>query len=363
MPPQKKTDSTEPTLKSSKQELLDAYHEILEQLQQREKAQLRPEQRVQERKEEKVLTAVAGLSADGAIQQANLLKQEMAKTLSELGERLAAEVNRFIQVQQAIQIKEKDLKEIYDIERAAGSLAALIEAHRVEKDRTEAEMAEEKAELTREIDAIRQQWTKEKAERDAKVKEQQEMEAKQRKRQEEEYRYAFERERQLAKDKFEDEKAKLLAEKQSIEGQMKALKEQTEKSLQAREQAISQREAELASLQAEVQAFPKRLDATAAAAVKESGDRLRLEAKYEKDLLLKQFEGEKNVLTARIQSFDKAVKEQAEQLAKLSQQQEAAYQKVQDVAVKAIEGASKVGSFAGLVHTLKEQVKKQTSED
>jgi hypothetical protein len=33
------------------------------------------------------------------------------------------------------------------------------------------------------------------------------------------------------------------------------------------------------------------------------------------------------------------------------------------VAVKAIEGASKVGSFAGLVHTLKEQTKKQPAED
>ena len=48
---------------------------------------------------------------------------------------------------------------------------------------------------------------------------------------------------------------------------------------------------------------------------------------------------------------------------KLSQQQEAAYQKIQDVAVKAIEGASRVGSFNSLVHTLKEQTKKQASED
>ncbi|MCU0918298.1 MAG: hypothetical protein MUC88_27595 [Planctomycetes bacterium] len=53
-----------------------------------------------------------------------------------------------------------------------------------------------------------------------------------------------------------------------------------------------------------------------------------------------------------------------EQLGKLSQQQEAAYQKIQDVAVKAIEGASKLGSFGSLVHTLKEQqTRKQTTED
>jgi len=363
MPPQKKNDSTEPTLKSTKQELLDAYQEVLGQMQEKEKAQLRPEQRVQERKEEKVLAAAKGLSADGVTQQANLLKHEVAKTLSELGERLAAEVNRFVQVQQAIQVKDRELKEIYDIERAAGSLAALIEAHRVEKEQLAAEIADERERLTREIDTVRQQWTKERAERDAKAKEQQELEARQRKRQEEEYRYAFERERQLARDKFEDEKAKLLAEKQSIEGQMKGLREQTEKALQEREQRIADQEAEFESLRAQVEGFPKRLDTAVAAAVKDSGDRLRIDAKYEKDLMLKQFEGEKNVLTARIQSLDKAVKEQAEQIARLSQQQEAAYQKVQDVAVKAIEGASKVGSFAGLVHTLREQTKKQGGED
>jgi len=69
------------------------------------------------------------------------------------------------------------------------------------------------------------------------------------------------------------------------------------------------------------------------------------------------------VLTSRIQSLEKAVKEQAEQLGKLSQQQEAAYQKIQDVAVKAIEGASKLGSFGSLVHTLKEQTRKQATEE
>jgi D-tyrosyl-tRNA(Tyr) deacylase len=36
---------------------------------------------------------------------------------------------------------------------------------------------------------------------------------------------------------------------------------------------------------------------------------------------------------------------------------------LQDVAVKAIEGASKLGSFGSLVHTLKEQTRKQTGEE
>jgi hypothetical protein len=360
---QKKAEGPEPSLKSTKQQLLAAYNEMRQQLEEKDKTQLKPEQKVQERKEAQVLAVAKETTAEGVIQKINQLKQEMARTLSDLGDKLAAEVEKYDQVQEAIAIKEKELKEVFEIDRAAGTLAALIEAQHREKEEFEREMAEERQQLEDEIESMREQWKVEKAEHDALVKEQDTLEAKRRQREKEEYRYAFEREQQLARDKFEDEKAKLLAEKAQIEQQMKTLREQTEKDLQERERQVAEREKEFQSLQAQVQEFPKRLDAAVAAATKDTTERIQREAKYQQDLLHKDFEGQKNVLTARIQSLEKAVKEQADQLAKLSQQQEAAYQKVQDVAVKAIEGASKVGSFAGLVHTLKEQTKKQSAED
>jgi hypothetical protein len=212
-----------------------------------------------------------------------------------------------------------------------------------------------RGQLSAEIESMREQWKAEKAEHDTQVKEQDAIEAKRRQREKEEYRYAFEREQQLARDKFEDEKAKLLAEKTQIENEMKTA-EQTEKTCRnVRDRWRSGRSSGLQSrsgfpgFQPPWQRRPKR------------GRSAR--AKYQQDLLHKDFEGQKNVLTARVQSLEKSVKEQADQLAKLSQQQEAAYQKIQDVAVKAIEGASRVGSFAGLVHTLKEQTRKQATED
>ena len=359
---QKKAEGPEPNLKSTKQELLDAYHEMRQQLEEKDKTQLKPEQKVQEKKEAQILATVKATTADGVIQKINQLKQEMARTLSDLGDKLASEVEKCDQVQQAIDIKEKELAEVFEIDRAAGTLAALIEAQHREKEQFERELAEEREQLSGEIESLREQWKGEKAEHDALVKEQDALEAKRRQREKEEYRYAFEREQQLARDKFEDEKAKLLAEKAQIENEMKALREQTEKGLQERERQVAEREKEFASLQVQVQEFPKRLDAAVAAAAQDATERIGREAKYQHDLLQKDFEGQKNVLTSRIQSLEKAVKEQAEQLAKLSQQQESAYQKIQDVAVKAIEGASKLGSFDSLVHTLKEQTKKQTED-
>jgi len=133
----------------------------LKQLHEQEKAQLKPEQKLKERKEEGVLKAVAGISADGVIQETNKLKQEIGGMLNKLTDRLAAEVNKFDQVQLAIEIKERELKEIYEIEKAAATLAALIESQRQEKLRFEDEMAHKQASLTQEIEATKLQWQKE----------------------------------------------------------------------------------------------------------------------------------------------------------------------------------------------------------
>ena len=64
------------------------------------------------------------------------------------------------------------------------------------------------------------------------------------------------------------------------------------------------------------------------------------------------------MLTTRIESLEKTVKEQNQQIAHLSQQLEKAYQKVQDIAVKAVEGSSNVN----LQQLIREQSKAQSQE-
>ena len=96
--------------------------------------------------------------------------------------------------------------------------------------------------------------------------------------------------------------------------------------------------------------------------VKETMERLTADAKNRDELQKKEFIGEKNVLTTRIESLEKTVKEQSERIAKLSQQLEKAYQQVQDIAVKTIEGSSNIKSFAGLQQWINEQAKKLQQE-
>ena len=72
--------------------------------------------------------------------------------------------------------------------------------------------------------------------------------------------------------------------------------------------------------------------------------------------------GEKNVLTTRIESLEKTVKEQSERIVKLNQQLEKAYQQVQDIAVKTIEGTSNIKSFVNLQQWITEQTRKPSQE-
>ena len=90
----------------------------------------------------------------------------------------------------------------------------------------------------------------------------------------------------------------------------------------------------------------------------EAVERVQREAAMKEELVRKEFEGERNVLNTRIESLEKTVKEQHEQIAKLSQQSEKAYGQVQNIAVKAIEGSS----LTGLQQLLTEQTRKPAPE-
>jgi hypothetical protein len=343
------------TMKNTKKEMLEAYNEVLQQLKEKRAAELKPEEAIEEKKVKEAVEVTDSLSTEGIVQEVSTLKLEVGKLLSQLSNRLEEEVSKYRQVQQAVEAKQKELQEIYDIEKSALSLAALIDAQHQKRQQTEAELAARKEELTQEIETLRAEWEKERQAHEAEIKERDGDEQKRREREKEEYLYAFQREQQLTREQFEDEKARL-------EREITYKREQMEKELADREKAIAEKETELNELQKQVSAFPKELESAVNKAVTEATQRVESEAKNREELLKKEFDGERNVLNTRIESLEKTVTEQNEQIAKLSQQVEKAYSQVQDIAVKAIEGTSRSQPLANLQQLMAEQTRKQSQE-
>ena len=352
---EKKFQPKKLTLSNTKQEMLEAYQAVLKQMEVQREAELKPEKRLEEKKAKEVIQVAESLSSEGVAREIGNLKIETSKTLAQISDRLEEEVNKFRAIQSAIALKERELQELYEIEKSAVTLAALIESQSQKRESFESEMAEKKEALSQEIEVLRAEREKEKNDYEAEIKERDVTEKKRRDRDKEEYDYSFKREQKLAKDKFEDEKAKL-------EKEIHIKKEQMESELREREKTIAEREEELNELKKKVTAFPKEMETAVAKAAKEITEKLNLEAKNREELQKKEFVGEKNVFTTRIESLEKIVKEQNEQIAKLSQQLEKAYQQVQEIAVKTIEGSSTIKSFANLQQWISEQVRKPSQE-
>jgi hypothetical protein len=339
-----------------KEELQEAYTGAMELQQQEADVELKPEKLADEKKAHAAVQVAEALSGGNVSREIFDLKTEVARLLTDLSEKLDTQVARFRELQKAIAVKEAEIQELYGIEKQAASLAALIEAQARAKTQFKADSGEEQQRLEAEMAATRVAWTKEQKDREQTWKETIAADVQKRERDKTEFQYAFQREQQQIRDKFNDEQSKLeraLAEKKAT----------VDKDLAERTKLLKEAEAELTGLRTKAAAFPAELDAAVNKAVKEATDRQKNEHAAAQNLAKKEFEGERNVLNARLDSLQATVKHQAEQIAKLTQQHELAYEKVQNIAVRAIEGSANQKTLATFHEMLLDQPKKQPREE
>ena len=353
--PEKPTPVRKLSDKNTKQELLDAYQTLAQQLEQKRAAELNPERQVQEKKADEAIKTATALAPEGIDREIGSLKSDIGRMLAGLSEQLAAEAARFKSLQQAVEAKQRELQELYGIEKTAATLAALIETQNQKRADFEAEMTQQREELSAEIQSARAEWDKERKAHEAELRERDAAEKRARDREKEQFDYAFKRDQQAVRDKLADEKA-------TLEKDLKLKKEIVDRELAGRERVLVEHETELATLRAKAAAFPQELDSAVAKAVKEATEKLKLESKNREDLWQKQFEGERNVLATRNEALEKAIKELADQNSRLNKQLDAAYLKLQEIAEKTIEGASQAKSLADLQKLLVEQGRRPAPE-
>lgn len=341
------------SISSTKQEMMDAYNNVLKQLQEKSQVELKPEEEAVKKKSKEIVEVADTLSSEGAVKGIGNLRLEIGKMLTQLSDLLEQEVDKYKKVKQAIEVKEKDFQEIYEIDKSALTLAALIEVQSQKRKEFEIEMSAKKEALDREEQLITAEHEKEKKVYESKIKERDADDLRLRQKEKEEYEYGFKREQILTRNKVEDEKLKL-------EKELQLKKESVDKELSAREKLVLEKEEKLNELEKKVAGFAKEVELSVNKAVKENADKIQLEAHNKEELFKKSSEGERNVFLAKIESLERMTKEQKEQIIKLSQQLENAYKKVEDIAVKTVEGAkSQINSQQAWMG---EQIKKQSQE-
>jgi hypothetical protein len=270
-------------------------------------------------RETEVLEAVTGLSLDSVSTTLASTQVEVQKSLADLSAKLVERMQLLKNVEEAIQLKQEELKQLYN-----------IEAKEIELDDLQAEIAKQ-----------RELWEEEQARKAREFEEQRSERAKNWRREEEEYRYERSQQQRKLEDQF----------KQKMEEQEKANRnkqEQVEKNWAERESELKKRETEFAELKAKVEAFPEQLKKAENAAGIITGNSVKKEYETKATLAAKDLEMFQKLASQETASLRQALEKATGEITGLKSQLEQARSDVKEISGKALESASGRDALAAM---------------
>lgn len=318
-------ENTSPTPKkvsttNTKNEILKAYNDLLHQVKEEKAPEPRKEMEIKKREE--TLGEATGQSEEKIIHQIASLKLTLNTSLDNIEDQLNSSYKKLQKTLDALRIGEERLKELYQINAEADSLAALIAAQK-----------EKKAEFERFMIEERSKWDKGQKELSALRKEEEDALKKNRKREEEEYIYSIQQKRKIETDQYEEKKSRL-------EREMNEKKQTFENEIRNREQAVAESEKELRNLQKQVEGFPETLRKAIENAVKEAEDVLTREFNHKKELETREHAGEISLKNQTIENLQGRIKDLEIQLKQAASKVDSAEQNIKQITIKAIESSA-----------------------
>jgi len=346
------------SLKNTKNEILQAYEDVLKKLQTQKAPE--PKQMQEEKRQQEVIKKASDNTTAGIVTGITSLKLNVAKELDKLSEQLTEEFRKLEDIQSAIVLEKQNLEELYQVTSNADSLSAMLQAQKERKAAFESEMAEKRVTLDEKMKADRLQFDEQikheseafevsmKAQKDLwkaeqlkwadQQKELKEKTDKDRKREEEEYAYNLKLTRKKESDLYEEKKAKL-------DKDLEEKKIAFEKEISAREEKVLSAENELKELRAKTAAFPSELEKSVEAAIKGTTEKLQVEYRFEKELTAKQTEGEIRLKEQTIETLRGKIKDLEAMIGEMSKKTSTAESSVKEIAMKAIESSGKMQLF------------------
>ena len=136
-------------LKSTKNQIMDAYNDLLNKL----KTQKTEEPKKVQAQQQKIeLTEKAkSLSNEGIVKGIADMKVSVSSELDKLGELFVTEYKKFEELQKAINVEKQNLEDLYQLSANTDSLAVMLLAQEEKREQYEQEMAQRKQELTEKI--------------------------------------------------------------------------------------------------------------------------------------------------------------------------------------------------------------------
>ena len=328
-----------PRTKRSKTEVEQEFSAIAQHVAAEKSSSSLKNEMLSQMQETEVRAAVSEITVEVIAKKLSDLNVEISRTLSSLSEKMNGEVGLLRSLKEAVALESKELHRLHRIDIAATSIDQLI-----------ADYQEKKASFEKELLDVRQEWAKETEEKKQQESEYTETLKRTRFREMEDYEYKKALERKKLQDRFDEECR--LKEKQNRETQ-----ENLEKNWKERETVLKGREEELVVLQKEVEQFQGRLATECAKAAKEATKEAEAQYNQEIERLKRDLLVEKQIGELKLKQQQESLANQQAQMGSLQAQLDEAKRQVQDIAVKAIEGASGAKALSQINQIAMEQAK------
>lgn len=351
--------------KNTKAEILDAYQDLIAdyKLLQREANQAAKPAAAQDphtpSTQEQAMTTkrstIAQMSQDtldveGFLGGLASLRAGFGECANSLRHSLSKEASALVALREQIAQQLEQIRTLHDLELHEGTLDELIARYEAMEREHEAKLEQTKETAEQELEQAWIAWDREKlthhdtiTQRDAAIAREQARELAQ-------YTYTLAQTRAQDQDAYD----------QAHQARRAALQETVSAKQQewaSREEALSERELELMTLEAKKEAFPQELEEALNKARAEGAGIAKRQSRVEADLLAKEHEGKRRVFELQIQSLQDTITRQGDQLSRLTQQLSQAQAQAQELATKAIEGASNVTSLHAIREIAMEQAK------
>lgn len=269
-----------------------------------------------------VKTAMAGFSIEKAVQGVTTASLGIQNSLGEVNKELMLRLAELDTVNQHINDLRQEIEELHGKDVVASSTEVLLAQHEEAKKQLQAEISE----LHLSWEAEQKKHAQEVAERIAETE-------KARKRDEDAYRYQFEQQRLADSNAWQDQKRSRAISEQDRQASL-------EKEWAVREESLRAKETEFSDLKARVEKFSEELKAEVARQTSIVGNALKKDHQHEVEILRKDAEAEKKLLTAQVANEQAESQRLRAQVADLTTKLAEANAKVTEIATKALESAS-----------------------
>lgn len=302
----------EVSLKNTKEQILAAYTEALEQAKNK---QITPMEEKAIITKGKQVEEIKQYGYDKLNNQLNQIGSDFLNSLEVFSHSINSEYEQFTKLQNAIELEQQHLNDLYAIKENANTLSATIIANEKQKEEFDAKMESEEQQWQAKLTDLEFDYKNKKLELE-----------KQRKREEDEYNYNLTQRRRIDTDKYEQEKQELL----------KQLSNQKQE-IELREASVTQKEAEFTELQNKVANIENDTLARIKAAESEVTKSLQQEFKYTQALKEEQAKRSVELLEQKIESLQQKITEQDSIISNLNNRLQLAQEQSQQIAHKALE--------------------------